>query len=129
VEGGALAVSGAVMQSLLRNPLASSYTMGVSSGASLGAALMILTGFSIPFAGAFSLPLAGFVFGLATVFLAIAFSHQLDRSMQNNTIILVGMVISLFVNALLTLLTSLAGEHLQQLIFWQMGSFSATDWQ
>lgn len=129
IEGGALAVSGAVMQSLLRNPLASSYTLGISSGASLGAALMILTGFTIPFAGALSLPLAGFVFGLSTVFFAIALSSQLDRSMQNNTIILVGMVISLFVNALLTLVTSLSREHLQQLIFWQMGSFSATNWR
>lgn len=47
--GGAVAVSGSVMQSVLKNPLASSYTLGVSSGASLGAALIIVTGFTIPF--------------------------------------------------------------------------------
>ncbi|HQB64228.1 MAG TPA: iron chelate uptake ABC transporter family permease subunit, partial [Sedimentibacter sp.] len=45
--GGAVAVSGSVMQSVLKNPLASSYTLGVSSGASLGAAIVIVTGFNI----------------------------------------------------------------------------------
>ncbi len=128
VEGCALAVSGTVMQSVLRNPLASSYTLGVSSGASLGAAIVIITGISIPVAGMFSLPIAGFTFGLATVFLAMGFSLRLDRNMENNTIILVGMVLSLFVNALLTLIIALSKEHLQQLIFWQMGSFSAIGW-
>ena len=49
IVGAALAVSGAIMQSVLRNPLASSYTIGVSAGASLGAGLVIVTGFSIAF--------------------------------------------------------------------------------
>ena len=80
--GAALAVSGTVMQSVLKNPLASSYTLGVSSGASLGAAFIILFGISIPALGLFSLPLAGTVFGLLTVFLAMAFASRLDRHMD-----------------------------------------------
>lgn len=126
--GAALAVSGTVMQSVLKNPLASSYTLGVSSGASLGAILVMVTGFTLPIIGMFTLPLMGFIFGLATVFAAIGFTRKLDRSMQNNTIILVGMVFSLFVNAILTLLSAAFREHLQQLILWQMGSFSGRDW-
>lgn len=126
--GGALAASGTVMQSVLRNPLASSYTLGVSSGASLGAAIVILAGGAMTFLGMFTLPLVGFVFGLATVFLAMGFAAKLDRNMENNTIILVGMVLSLFVNAILTMITALSQEHLQQLIFWQMGSFSSMEW-
>lgn len=126
--GGALAVSGTVMQSVLRNPLASSYTLGVSSGASLGAAIVILAGGTMTFLGMFTLPLVGFVFGLATVFLAMGFAAKLDRNMENHTIILVGIVLSLFVNAILTMITALSQEHLQQLIFWQMGSFSSMDW-
>lgn len=126
--GGALAASGTVMQSVLRNPLASSYTLGVSSGASLGAAIVILAGGTMTFLGMFTLPLVGFVFGLATVFLAMGFAAKLDRNMENHTIILVGMVLSLFVNAILTMITALSQEHLQQLIFWQMGSFSSMDW-
>ncbi len=126
--GGALAVSGSVMQSVLKNPLASSYTLGVSSGASVGAGIVIVTGLSIPYLGLFTLPIFGLTFGLLTVFLAVSFTAKLDKNMSNNTIILVGMVFSLFINAILTLMSSLAKDHLQQLIFWQMGSFSSREW-
>jgi len=129
IVGGALSVSGAVMQSVLRNPLASSYTIGVSSGASLGACLVILYGVGVSAAGAFALPLAGFAFGLGTIILALAFASRVDGQMQNNTVILAGMVFSLFVNALTTLLMALSREGMQRLIFWQMGSFSMRDWQ
>ena len=121
--GAALSASGTVMQSVLRNPLASSYTLGVSSGASLLAAVTMLTGFSL--LGAFTLPCMGFAGGLFTVFLAMGVTARLDSSMENQTIILCGMVLSLFVNAILTVLTALSGKYLDQLIFWQMGSFSA----
>ena len=127
--GGALAASGTVMQSVLRNPLASSYTLGVSSGASLGAAIVIVTGLTLPFAGFLTLPLAGFVFGLVTVFAVVAFGSRMNRGLQNQTIILTGMVFSLFVNALLTLLSVLEQNYMQQLLLWQMGSFSGRSWQ
>lgn len=126
--GAALASGGVVMQSVLRNPLASSYTLGVSSGASLGAAFVILLNVSLPFAPIYSLPLAGFLFGLGTVFLAMGLAAKFDRNMENNTIILVGMVLSLFVNALLTLMIGLAPDRMKELSFWQMGSFSAMRW-
>lgn len=128
IVGAALAASGVVMQSVLRNPLASSYTLGVSSGASLGAAFVILLNFSLPFATIYSLPLASFVFGLATVFLAIGLAAKFDRNMENNTIILIGMVLSLFVNAILTLLVALEPNRMKELSFWQMGSFSSIHW-
>jgi iron complex transport system permease protein len=126
--GSAVAVSGTVMQSVLKNPLASSYTLGVSSGASLGAAIVIVTGFSIPFLGLFTLPVVGLTFGLLTVFMAVKFAAKMDKNLENNTIILVGMVFSLFVNAILTLIMSMARDHLAQLTFWQMGSFSLKEW-
>ncbi|MCL2422174.1 MAG: iron ABC transporter permease, partial [Defluviitaleaceae bacterium] len=129
IAGAALSVSGAVMQSVLRNPLASSYTIGVSSGASLGAAVVILLGVAIPFAGALTLPLVGFVSGLATILFALSFAARIDGRMENHTVILVGMVFSLFVNAITTLIMAMSHEHMQRLIFWQMGSFSMRDWQ
>jgi iron complex transport system permease protein len=129
IAGSALSVSGAVMQSVLRNPLASSYTIGVSSGASLGACMVILYGVAIPVFGAFTLPVAGFVFGFGTIILAISFASRLDGRMENNTIILTGMVFSLFVNAVTTLLMAMSHEHMQRLIFWQMGSFNMRGWQ
>jgi iron complex transport system permease protein len=124
--GGALAVSGAVFQAALKNQLASPYILGISSGASLGAALVMTLGLS--FAGGFTLPATGFVFGLGTVFLVVALSSRLDKSLSNNTIILFGMVFSLFVNAILTTMLSLFREELRNLIIWQLGSFSLKGW-
>ncbi|AEF80569.1 FecCD family ABC transporter permease [Leadbettera azotonutricia] len=126
--GGALSISGTVFQSVLKNQLASPYILGVSSGASLGAGLIMLSGLVIPVIGAFTLPAAGFVFGLATVFLVIGFASKLDKAMSNNTVILFGMVFSLFVNALLTTLTAMYREELKNLLHWQMGSFSMKGW-
>lgn len=126
--GGCLAVSGAVVQSVLKNELASPYTLGVSSGASLGAGLVIVLGISIPFLGGFTLPIVGFLFGLSTVYLVIVFSAKIDKTMSNNTIILAGMVFSLFVNALLTTMTALFSEDIKSITLWQMGSFSMKGW-
>jgi len=126
--GGCLAISGAVCQSILRNPLASPYILGVSSGASLGAGIIIISGIAIPLLGAFTLPLTGFVFGLLTVFFVAAFSSRIDRSMSNNTIILCGMVFSLFLNALLTLLSAIFSDDLKRITLWQMGSFAMRGW-
>ena len=126
--GGCLATSGAVVQSILKNQLASPYTLGVSSGASLGAGLVIITGITIPVIGSFTLPFVGFIFGLFTVYLVILFSSKIDKTMSNNTIILAGMVFSLFVNALLTTLTAMFSEDLKRIAFWQMGSFAMKGW-
>jgi len=126
--GGCLAISGAVCQSILRNPLASPYILGVSSGASLGAGIIIISGIALPFLGIITLPLTGFVFGLLTVFFVAAFSSRIDKSMSNNTIILCGMVFSLFLNALLTLLSAIFSDDLKRITLWQMGSFAMRGW-
>jgi iron complex transport system permease protein len=126
--GGCLAMSGAVCQSILRNPLASPYILGVSSGASLGAGLIIISGIAIPLLGIFTLPLTGFVFGFTAVFFVAAFSSRIDRSMSSNTIILCGMVFSLFLNALLTTLSAVFSDDLRRIALWQMGSFAMRGW-
>ncbi|MDR2543786.1 MAG: iron ABC transporter permease [Treponema sp.] len=126
--GGSLAIGGAVCQSVLRNPLASPYILGVSSGASLGAGLIIISGVVLPLLGGFSLPLTGFVFGLVTVFFVAAFSSRIDKSMSTNTIILCGMVLSLFLNAILTTLSAVFSDDLRRIVLWQMGSFAMRGW-
>jgi len=128
IAGAALSVSGASMQSILRNPLASSYTLGVSSGASFGASLVILAGVTLPFLPMFSLPIMGFVFGLATIFVVMAIARQLDVRMENHTIILTGMVFALFINAISTLMFAFFREGTQLMVFWQMGSFRLLGW-
>ena len=122
--GAALSVSGAIIQAILQNPLASSYTLGVSSGASLGAAVIIISGISSSVLGFMLLPVVGFICGFLTVLLVILIAGRLDTGFQNHTIILFGMIFSLFVNAMLTMLSSLSHSHMQRLILWQMGSFS-----
>ena len=127
--GGALSLSGACMQALLQNPLASSYTLGVSSGASLGAAAVLILEISVPFLAGFMLPFAGFVFGLATVIAALLLASAIDRSVSNTTVVLIGMVLSLFVNGMMNFLSTLYSDHSKQLILWLMGSFSARGWK
>jgi iron complex transport system permease protein len=126
--GGCLSMSGAVCQSILRNPLASPYILGVSSGASLGAGIIIISGIALPLLSGFTLPLTGFVFGLATVFFVAAFSSRIDRSMSNNTIILCGMIFSLFLSAILTTLSAVFSDDLRRIALWQMGSFAMRGW-
>lgn len=128
--GAAFSVSGAALQAVLKNPLASPFTLGVSAGASLGAGSVILFGLSSSLAAASgilslaSAPLAGFLMAMLTVGILLRFSRAVDPDLSGTTVILAGMVISLFLNALLTLATALSRESVQRLVFWQMGSFA-----
>ena len=121
LAGGALSVSGAVMQSILKNPLASSFTLGISSGATLGAAY-------IPVAASLTVPAAGFIFSALTFFAVMALSRAVDPELDNGTIILTGMVVSLFISAALTLLSAFSGQEMNRLLLWQMGSFVLKGW-
>lgn len=124
--GGALSASGAVAQSVLKNPLASPYTLGVSSGASLGAAVIIVCG--ITAFGSFTLPFAGLLFGVLTVVLAVVLASRVDVNLGSSTIVLTGMVFSLFTNALITLAAGLAPDKYPVIMQWQMGTFSSRGW-
>lgn len=124
IAGAALSVSGAVMQSVLKNPLASSFTLGVSSGASLGAGTVILFGLTGAVHGLITVPAAGFAASLVTMLFLLRFSRSIDPSLGNNTIILSGMVLSLFLNAVLTLFSVLSADGLKNILSWQLGSFA-----
>lgn len=126
LTGAALSASGAAVQSVLRNPLASPYTLGVSSGASLGAGIVIAAGFT--FLGQFTLAAAGLASALLTMFAAAAFTSRIDKSFESSTIVLTGMVISLFISAIVNLMANLADEKYKQILKWQTGSFSGRGW-
>ena len=128
VTGAALAVCGTVMQSVLKNPLASPYGLGISSGAGLGAAVVMVTGASAGIMGMFLLPVVSFGCGLVTVVIAMGVASRLDRRMSNVTIVLTGMVISLFFNAIMNLLATLSPTYAQRINLWQLGSFSSREW-
>lgn len=128
IVGGSLAASGAVVQSVLKNQLASPFTLGLSSGASLGVGLIIVSDISIPFLGNLTMPVVGFIFSLATMAMVLKFSEKVDRTMSNTTIILSGMVISLFFSAALTTLSALMTDKIESITMWSMGSFSMRGW-
>lgn len=126
--GAGLSVAGCVMQAVLKNPLASSYTLGVSAGAALGAGVIILFPVMSLLLGTFTLPLAGFATGLATVVFIMQFSRRIDASVKSNTLILMGVVLSQFLSSLLTLLSVLRREKMQQVSMWLLGSFASSRW-
>lgn len=128
LTGAALALSGTVMQSVLRNPLASPFGLGVSAGAGTGAALVIATGLSSGLLGTFLMPVVSLCFAMATVFLVVAFAAGMDRMLSNITIVLTGMVVSLFLNAIINLLATLSPENAQRINLWTLGSFSMKEW-
>lgn len=127
--GAALSAGGAVVQSVLRNPLASPFTLGVSSGASLGAGIVIAFSISVPVLASFTLPFAGLLAGFITVYLSILFASKVDKNLESTTIVLCGMVLSMFINSVFMVIAGFSGEKMQEIIRWQMGSFSSKGWE
>ena len=128
VVGAALAVSGTVMQSVLKNPLASSYTIGVSAGAGLGAVIIIVLGISSSVLGMFLMPVVSITFGMITIVFAVLFASKMDHHLSNHSIVLVGMILSIFINALMMTFASRNPRYAQQITSWQLGSFSMRGW-
>ncbi len=129
LTGASLSVCGTVMQSVLQNPLASPFGLGISAGAGLGAAVVMVFGLSAGLLGALFLPAASLLFGVAATVLVLTFSSKLDRNLSNTTIILTGMVLSLFLNAVMSLLAAISPENAQRINLWMLGSFSAKTWE
>ncbi len=126
--GAALALAGAEMQSLLRNPLASPFTLGVSAAASLGAALAFVLGVGLPgVAAVWVVPANAFVFAFGAVMLLSALAHR--RGAGSDTLILLGIAMVFALNAVVALLQFVASETaLQQFMFWSMGNIAQISW-
>lgn len=126
--GAALGLAGAEMQTVLDNPLASPFTLGLSEAAALGAALAIVLGLELPGLGADGgITLNAFVFALGTAALLHAVATRLALGAQG--VVLFGIALVFSSNALLWLLQYLASaEALQAVVFWIMGSFSRATW-
>ncbi len=124
--GGALGVTGAALQALVRNPLADPYLLGISGGAGLGAVLAIALGV----AGAWSLPLAAFAGGLASVILVYRLSAVAGRRLDPRVLVLAGVVVSAFTGALISaVLTLSSAEQLRNAFLWLVGSVSGASWE
>lgn len=126
--GGGLAVSGCVFQSILQNPLADPYTLGISSGAAFGASLaiiMLIFGLILP--AALIIPLFAFLGAVATLYVVFTLSSPSAR-LSSNSLILSGIIVSAILSAGISFIKFLADEQVNAIIFWLMGSFIGKTW-
>ena len=126
VVGASLAVAGTVMQGVFGNPLAEPGTVGVSSGAAVGASLTILLG--TPILGAMTTPAAAFLCGLATTLAVYALARR-DGKTEVVTLILTGVAVNAIAGAAISfILFSSPTSAREQIVFWQMGSLNGSRW-
>ena len=117
--GGLLALSGALLQVLLRNPLADPYILGISGGAGVGAILAILFGFGVAGIGG-----ASFVGALGAMLIVFGLAHG-DGSWTQTRLLLTGVIVAAGCGAMVALILSIAPDHkLHGMLFWLMGDLS-----
>ncbi len=125
--GGAVSVCGCVLQSVLKNSLASAYSLGVSSASGLFIALVMIF-----YTGSFMYQFmitAGIIGGFLCVLLVLVFAQISDKSLSTNTVVLAGMVFSLFLNAIMTTIASQSAEYTNRIFLFQLGSFASKGYE
>lgn len=125
--GASLAVAGAAFQGVLRNPLADPFTLGVASGSSLGAALLIFYGLQFSFAGVWTLPIVAFSSGALTLWIVLTLARD-NGKLPTHGLILAGVVMQSFLGAAVSFLTVMSRDTLADILFWTMGSLSLRGW-
>lgn len=126
--GAALALAGAEMQTILDNPLASPFTLGVSSAASFGAAIALVLGVSLPGVPTeWLVSVNAFIFAALSVLLLQALAYRPGTG--PSVLVLFGIAMVFTFNALVALVQYVASEQaLQQFVFWTMGSIAQASW-
>jgi iron complex transport system permease protein len=126
--GAMLSLSGMSFQALFRNPLATPFTLGISSGAALGAATFIRLGFAFTFLGIAGTSLAAFGGALLAVALVYGLT-RLKGGFTTTTLLLAGIAISFFFSSLILLIQYVSGfEQSFRIVQWMMGSLTAADY-
>lgn len=124
MSGAVLAICGAALQGIFRNPLVSPQILGISGGAAFGGALAILVGYS-----GFILIGSAFVFGIAAL-VGVGLVARIDGRTETATIVLAGIIVGALFAALVSLLQFLADptSSLPAIVGWLMGSFASATW-
>ncbi len=127
IAGTGLALSGAVMQAVLRNPLASSYTLGVSSGAGFGAALAIGLGMGV-WGGKYIVVANAFFFGMTSM--VMVYSLAGIKGAGPGVLILAGVAVNYFFSALIAVVKyMIPHDTLAGIVFWLMGGLNLANWE
>lgn len=122
--GSMLSVCGAVYQSVFRNPLTDPYVLGISSGASLGAALAIIIGLDAAMWGVGGMALCTALLTILLIFKIAGIGNR----MHTTTLLLTGVCLTFLITAILSLLMALHHDKMESIIFWTMGSFASSSW-
>ncbi len=123
--GAALAIAGATMQGLFKNPMADPFIIGISSGAALGATLAIVLGAYI--FGIYTIPLMAFL-GATTAAFVVYNIARVGGKVPVETLLLAGIAVGSFLSAITSFMMYISGEHLHQIVFWMMGGLWVSDW-
>jgi iron complex transport system permease protein len=124
LAGAALAVCGGVFQSIFRNPVCDPYILGISSGASLGAAVAFILGWD---AVVFGITLPALVTALLTLLLILGIARMKGKH-NTNTLLLIGIALNFFISAVITLLVVVNQKEMHKIYFWTMGSLAHVSW-
>jgi cobalamin transport system permease protein len=125
--GSALAVSGAVFQALFRNPMADPAIVGVSSGAALGAIVVIILGGGAALGG-LGVSAAAFVGALVVAVLVYRLA-RIGPTVQVATLLLAGIAVAAVISAVISLVMAFSGEEIRSIYFWLLGGLGARGWQ
>ena len=129
IAGVALALSGMTFQAMFRNPLATPFTLGVSSGASLGATIAIQTGFTFSFLGITGTTLAAFVGAMAAIGLVYGLT-QVRQGFSTATMLLAGVAVNFFFASLILFIQYTADVYNSfRMLRWIMGGMAAVDYE
>lgn len=127
--GSSLALAGAAFQGLLRNPLADPYTIGVSSGAALGAVFVLFFQVTIIGLGSFTLPIFAIISGFISLLIVFGLVRLSNKGLAIETIILAGIIVSAFIGSIVSLIISLADQDsMMEIIYWLYGSVAMRGW-
>lgn len=127
IIGAGLAAVGGVMQGIFKNPLVDSYTLGMSSGAALGAVISIVTGISFSIAGISTTGVFAFIGAVATLILVYSLAYK-KHKISVNSLLLAGVAVSYFLSSVIAFMMLLSNDNIQHIVFWTMGSLSLTSW-
>jgi iron complex transport system permease protein len=128
VVGAALSTAGCVLQTVLRNPLAEPYILGVSSGASVGTAIIMATGLAATYP--FLLPTGSFIAAMLTVVLIMSIAQRAGGSHMPQNLILTGVVTGSILSSVLMLIITFAGTHtVRSITWWLLGNLQCGSWE
>jgi iron complex transport system permease protein len=127
VIGAGLAAVGGVMQAIFKNPLVDSYTLGMSSGAALGAVISIITGINMSIMGIETTGIFAFIGAVCTLFFVYSLAYTKNR-MSVNSLLLAGVAVSYFLASVISFLMMLNHDKIEHIVFWTMGSLSMATW-